>query len=533
MERLKLNEHKNKVIYLVCLLFAAALFLFTHLYKLDSILDMWNTDEVGLILNVQSLDQYGTDRYGNPYPMYPINYVGEQSPLFTYCYLIIYKLCGYSKFSIRMLTVAFSILATIYWGKIYYLLEENKRQNTLMMVLAMATFPSLVMLMRLGLDCNLMLTLIPVFFFYLLKAVFSSKKHHFVVAGIVAGIVLYTYVLSHIIMPLFLILLFVYLLRTKKISISDIVAFMVPVILLALPLIPFHIVNTFRLGSFSILGISYVNTPDNRNSEISLLQIPVQLIINLIPMLGFDAQAYASISYFGTIYWISVPFFILGLIKGSKTLVSGYKNRQFNVLSVVTLWFYSVYLCNSMILAKVYRLNPVYFAVIYLTIVGINEAMTYFKKNKLGAAKIIIAVIYLISFISFAVYYFGGSYTKNYLTVSEDRYCAYEMTDALNRVNELREEIGNRDLYIGNPCYINAHYQMGLNVDSREFYLNPDGSVREDYEDHYQNNYFYLVNDPWDTDIYMIDERDKDYCDFLNESGFSSEYVSHYYIFYK
>ena len=56
-------------------------------------------------------------------------------------------------------------------------------------------------------------------------------------------------------------------------------------------------------------------TPDNRTSEISALQIPFNLLINLIPLLGFDAQPYSTISFFGTNYWISVPFFLFGLVE--------------------------------------------------------------------------------------------------------------------------------------------------------------------------------------------------------------------------
>lgn len=533
MEKLILNKKNSRTFYIIGLLFATGLFLFTHLYKLDSILDMWHTDEVGLILNVKSLAKYGTDRYGNSYPMYPINFFSEQSPMFTYCYLLVYKLFGYSKFSIRLVTVIFSILGTVYWGKLYYLLNENKRSNTLMMVLAMSTFPSIVMLMRLGLDCNLMFTLVPVFFFYLLKAIYSRKKVHYIIAGIVCGIILYSYILSHVIMPLFLIALFIYLLRSGKIKFSDIVAFMVPVIILALPLIPFHIVNTFRLDSISFCGISYVHTPGNRISEFSVSQIPSQLIINLIPLLGFDPQPYETISYFGTIHWISIPFFIVGLIEGTKSIISGYKTRQFNFLTIVTIWFYIVYLCNSIILTRVYRLNPIYFSVIYLTIWGINKTISNIKESKRQMSVIAIAVAYIICFAAFAIYYFGGTYTQKYLPNAEDRICSYDLSCAMNRVEELRKEIGNRDVFIGNICFTEAFYQLALDIDSREFYLDGNSIANEENEVmSFKNNYFNLVSDPWDTDIYVVDERFADYCELLQGLGFSSEYVNHYYIFY-
>ena len=535
MNTLDLDKKKSDSLYRIGLVFAIGLFLFTHLYKLDSILDMWNTDEVGLILNVQSLAKYGTDRYGNSFPMYPINYIGEQSPLFTYLYLIVYKIFGYSKFSIRMVTVVFSMIATVYWVRIYYLLGENKRRNTLMMLFAMAGFPTVVLLMRLGLDCNLMFTLTPVFFYYFLKALYSEKNKDYVIAGIAAGIILYSYILSHLIMPFFLLLIFIYLLRIRKIRVSNIIAFMIPVILLAIPLIPFHIVNTFRLEPFSVFGISYVSTPDNRTSEISALQIPFNLLINLIPLLGFDAQPYATISYFGTVYWISVPFFLLGLINGTKQTADSFKKKEFNMTSLVTIWFYTIYLSNSMILGKAYRFNPIFFSIIYLTIEGICEFIKHVsvsvKKRKI--VSIAIALCYTIFFIGFVIFYFGGAYTRNYVSGSTDKYCAYDMKNALIRVEEIRSEIGDRDLYVGNLCYVHAHYQLALNIDPKEFYLDENGNVRADHEDVYRNDHFYLVSDPWDTDMYMVDEGNMDYCHMLMDKGFTYEYVDHYYIFYK
>lgn len=528
-----LNSKKSDRLYIISLVFAIGLFLFTHLYKLDSILDMWNTDEVGLILNVQSLAKYGTDRYGNSFPMYPINYIGEQSPLFTYLYLIVYKLFGYSRFSIRMLTVVFSMIATFYWGRIYYLLGTNKRKNTLMMVFAMAGFPTIVLLMRLGLDCNLMFTLTPIFFFYLLKAVYSGTNKDYVIAGIAAGIILYSYILSHLTLPFFLLFVFVYLIRIRKIHKSNIIAFMIPVILLAIPLIPFHIVNTFRLEPFSVFGISYVSTPDNRTSEISALQIPSQLLINSIPLLFFDAQPYSTISYLGTIHWISLPFFILGLIRGTKKTVNCFKKKEFNMTSLVTIWFYAVYLSNSMILGKAYRFNPIFFSVIYLTIEGINEFLDQISDKKRKAASVAIGICYAVSIMGFAIFYLGGYYTHNYLPQSVDEYCAYDMTNALIRAEELRTEIGDRDLYIGNFCSVHAHYQLALDIDSKDFYLDKNGQVRADYESVYGNNYFYLVSDPWDSDIYMVNEGNTDYCQMLTDRGFTNEYVDHYYIFYK
>ena len=524
---------ESNVVYLIGLFCAAGLFIFTRLYKLDSIFDMWNNDEAALILNVKSLARYGTDRYGNSYPMYPLNHYGEQSPMFTYLYLIIYKLFGYSRYSIRLLTASFSIIGALYWARLYYLIDDDRRTKTLMMLLAISCFPSVVMLMRIGLDCNMMLALTPVFFFYLIKAVKTKNKKNYVVAGIAAGIILYTYIFSHLIMPLFLLILFIYLLRIRKSTISDVVALMIPVILLALPLIPFHIVNTFKLDPLCIGHLSYVHTMGDRISEINLSGIPSQLFFNMIPLFIFDPPTFETISFFGTIHWISIPFFILGLVKGTKSLISSYKTQDFNVFSVVTIWFYVVYLCNSTILTRPYKINSIYFSVVYLTIEGILEFVRHFNRAKRRSVITVIATSYFICSACFLGYYFGGPYTMDYIIDSDDDFCSFDMTDALNRVEEIRSEIGNRDLYIAGLGPIHVYYQLAKDMDSKIFYLDEDGTIREDYEEHYNNDYFAYCTDPQDSEIIMVDERYRDYCSYLTELGFQSEYADHYYIYYK
>ncbi|MBR4819071.1 MAG: hypothetical protein IKZ74_03345, partial [Clostridiales bacterium] len=113
----------------------------------------------------------------------------------------------------------------------------------------------------------------------------------------------------------------------------------------------------------------------------------------------------------------------------------------------------------------------------------------------------------------------------------------YDMTEALERVEEIREEYGNRDLYI---CYVRCaeeYYIYARNIDSREFYF--DGDRLKDYkeiETNYQNNYFVLFSDYTDGSIFMLDElRDetKNWREGLIADGYDCEYIGHYYILYK
>src|SRR5699024_2523005 len=96
---------------------------------------------------------------------------------------------------------------------------------------------------RWALDCNLLSSMLLISIYILTKAVKTKSKAIYLLAGILFGITLYTYALSYIIIPILLLLLLVYMLYTKKVKISDIIIFGIPLGLLAIPLILSLLVN--------------------------------------------------------------------------------------------------------------------------------------------------------------------------------------------------------------------------------------------------------------------------------------------------
>lgn len=113
------------------------------------------------------------------------------------------------------------------------------------------------MLSRIGLDCNLMLGMSAMFLYLLIKAVDSGKYQDYFVAGIAGGLLLYSYVLSHMAMPLFILLVMLYLLYVKQINMRQILFLGVPLFILAFPLLLFHYINItgmeeLQLGIFTI-----------------------------------------------------------------------------------------------------------------------------------------------------------------------------------------------------------------------------------------------------------------------------------------
>ena len=79
-----------------------------------------------------------------------------------------------------------------------------------------------IMASRWGLDCNLLGPISIIAICLLFRA---EKWYDYIFAGIGLGLVLYTYAISYIIMPVFLVLIVLYMLYTKRISIKNTIIF--------------------------------------------------------------------------------------------------------------------------------------------------------------------------------------------------------------------------------------------------------------------------------------------------------------------
>ena len=86
-----------------------------------------------------------------------------------------------------------------------------------------------------------------------LYAVLSAKKDwHYILAGICFGLTLYTYALSYILIPVFFVALAVYLIWVKKATLKQIVIMLIPILILAFPLLWTQIINYLGKGTIDL-----------------------------------------------------------------------------------------------------------------------------------------------------------------------------------------------------------------------------------------------------------------------------------------
>lgn len=411
--------------FLIIIIFL--LMLFTSLYKLDSVPYGLHVDEAGMAYDAISMVKYGVDRYLNRFPVYLINYGGGQSAMYMYIASIIIKIFGYSVFAIRMPAVILRVLAFISG---YFIVKNNTdKKKTLVFLLLLAISPYFIMQSRWGLDCNLLLGFLTISICLLIQAINKNNNIILFLSGICFGLTLYTYALSYLIIPLLLIFTVGYLLYVKKINFKKLVIFGLPIFLFAIPLMLMILINNGYINEISNI-ITIPKLPNYRGTEISIMNVFKSIYI-IISIFSFDNLLnlggnliYNSIPYFGTIYYIGVPFTIIGIINGIKQSVQAIKNKEFNLNCIILFWLVSVLICMLLIAnPNINKANAIFFPLVYFTMMGI---FVIIKKQE--QFLIFILLLFIVNFALFTNYYYNH-YNRDY---NRQRFFATSYLEAIN-----------------------------------------------------------------------------------------------------
>lgn len=203
--------------YQITLLFLFCVTVFLRFYKLTVLPDVLHIDEAALGYNSWCLANYGTDRYLNVLPFYPQNFYGGQSPLYTYLVVLLIKFFGKGNLSVFLVRFLLP-LPVFFCGSpapgacpLSLIIKNHPRCCSFL-----CFCPYFVMSGRYALDCNLMLCCISCSVLVLLLYLKTGKLHTLLLSGVCFGISLYSYALSYLIIPIFLVLISLYMLYHKK-----------------------------------------------------------------------------------------------------------------------------------------------------------------------------------------------------------------------------------------------------------------------------------------------------------------------------
>lgn len=359
-----------------------------------------NQDEASAGYDAYSILHYGIDRKGKSLPLYFIAWGSGQSVLLSYLMIPFIYLFGLSELTIRLPMAIVGCITLIY---VYKLLRLSNKKLALIGLAFFAICPWHIMKCRWALDCNLFPDIVIIATYIIISAVKNNNIRKFYVGIAFLSLAVYSYVLSYMFLPIFIVLLLIYLLKSKKIKISQAIISLLIAFIVALPIILFVFINTFDYGEINLGIFTIPRLYQNRYEEgasifssefvkVSLENISANLKILITQN---DNTRYNVIPFYGICYVFSLPFTVFGIFKCLKE-----RNIEKNVLNIFAI--VSILILFVVNNANINRLNIVTIPMIMYTIVGIYDIV---ENNKNAILPIII--LYYLAFT-----YFTDSYLK-------------------------------------------------------------------------------------------------------------------------
>ena len=513
----------------------ACIALFVHLFQITKIPAGIHVDEMGMGYDAWCLAHFGVDRYLKAYPAYLMNFGGGQSALYAYLCIPFVKWLGLSPLSIRLPGILLYMVA-LFCGAGVFMLDagDTARKKALAGMALMTMLPAFILLFRIGMDCNLMLAMAVIFLYLMARAVKVQRVTAFAAAGIAGGVLLYTYVISYVVLPVFIALLLVYLLWIRQIRFCQVLAFGIPLAFLAAPLIAVQVVNLFDLPEFRMGPFTITRLFQYRGGEIGLGHLSARSVKDAVmSVFMFDGLRYNTLIPFGTVYYVSLPLIGIGIAACVRDFVWSIRKKAFCYRTLYLLWLVVMIAVGCCMEANTNRLNAAMAAVPVLLVEGIWQTLAWFRDvKKKHIAATVTAAVYLVCFGAFCIYYFGRSYTDTYAKME---YFDYPLEEAVAYVE-------SDPLYSAQTTYISAMnqtyiYYLGASLVSPYDFNKDNVFDREDpfiYSKWTAGYGRYRFGMPeqldWNAN-YIVDHNNAVCSSLLRESGFTEHCLTHYSVY--
>lgn len=395
--------------YLLTIL-ALIILVFMHFFKMMEVPYGLNVDEVAAAYDAYNIATYGVDRHLNSYPVYFTNYGDGQNALYIYITAVLFKIFGASSVIIRMVPAFMSLIAA-YFGYRYMSCARKEKSGKVIWLCLYAILPIFVMTQRFGLESHLLLPLSMVSLFFAARALQTEEWKYYLCAGIILGITLYTYALTYIVIPLFVLLILIYGFLLNKRNVKNICIMLLPLAVLAAPLILVQAVNYFDLPQMQIGPFTITKLLEYRVDEVKGVSPWQNMKDILINTLFFDDLRYNTIPGFGTVFYISIPFIFIGIWKAVTASINSVKEKRFDHTVPMFLWFVCECIMGLLLTGSsdpnTTRMNGIFMPLLYFLVLGLYQVWDFIKSSAAKRAYAVSAgIIYAVGFVCFATYYF-------------------------------------------------------------------------------------------------------------------------------
>lgn len=369
----------------------------------------FNQDEASIGYDSWALLKYGIDRSGDSFPVHLKAWGSGQNALYAYLSMPFIAIFGLSVFSIRLVNLIFSLLSI---ALLYYTANKLAGLKCAAVSAFLLTIsPWNIMLSRWSLESNLFPSMFCISICVLLLS-FKNKKLIYL-STVLFGLSMYAYGAAYMVIPLFLAVVYIYMLVKKEIGIKKCIINMLIFIAVSAPILIFLYINLFdhetvKLGIFTIPHTYGERLKSMYGTDLKTIYAN---IANLV-FLQDDGAVRNAFPFYGCIYVFSVFFYIGGIKKAIRM------KNHFEAVWIIAL-IASLLLFFYYGDPNVNRVNAVYIPLLMMTVFGICEMLKDGHK-KIKAA--VITAIYLVGMFGFTKEYFSDDYKQN---VSREFYSSF------------------------------------------------------------------------------------------------------------
>lgn len=488
--------------------------LFMHLYKLTEVPYGLNVDEASGAYDALNIARYGVDRYLKSYPVYFTNYGDGQNALYIYSTAVLIKIFGISKTVIRA-TIAIAAIVAAGFGWKYMSTQWKERHGNAIWLLLYAILPVFTMTQRFGLESHLMLPMSMLCLYLTAKAADTGKWKYYLISGVVLGITLYTYALSYIVVPVFLIFLLIYTVLLKKVEWKKILVLAIILAVFAAPLILVQIINYFDLPEMKLGPITFTKLLGYRVDEVEGASILQNLKSMFINTFCFDDLTYNTSRSYGTMFYVSIPFILIGFGKSVYEGIISVKEKTFSYAVPMVFWFVAEWIMGSLLsgnsVPNSTRMVGVFMPMLYFLVRGLYWIWDILAKEAVKKCFAIIAgICYSALFLHFAVYYFTD-YNEEAFPMKWLFYESYEEVGDFLEENRASSWYDRSMVYPWNYIYYSLEYE----VNPYELNLPVNGmqTFGKDYINEFPSELQFASN-------YVIYKTDAGSRDFLGQLGY-------------
>lgn len=406
MNRIKqfLKNPKTELFFAAVLLFTG---IFIRAYHFGMIPVGVHQDEAMAAVDARALAEYGTDRFGMRYPVHFTAWIGGQmSVLLSYCMMPFIKLLGFSTFSIRLPMLIVSCLGLL---ALYLLGRQTGGKELAVAATVLGIIcPWHYMQSRWAFDCNMFPH---VFLFGVCFLIAGMKKKLFLMISMVFfGLCSYCYGVANYSVPLFLVIMAVCLFRLHQVNWKELSVCILVYFITALPEFLTMFINMFGMESIETPFFTIPYFPQSmRSKDILLLNFSwEQLGKNLLRTFSVvwgngDKSATNTIVKFGPVYYLTVGFFVPGLLVVLGKIRKEKEAKKRIPYIVLLVWlFMGIWVGIVTREVTINRINIIFYPVLLIAGVGIVWCIQKWKLLVIpvGGAYAVLAML-------FARNYFG------------------------------------------------------------------------------------------------------------------------------